>query len=73
MPPVIVDKMGGNISRIALKRQAKENVYFGEFQGINRVVIVPRNNKSIPQGILSSIWRQAGITNKSADELWQSK
>ena len=55
---------------IIRKRRGKEDVYAGEYQGKNRVVIVPRNKKSIPQGTLSSIWRQAGITKKIADEIW---
>jgi predicted RNA binding protein YcfA (HicA-like mRNA interferase family) len=48
---------------ITLKRHGKEDVYSGEYQGKNRVVIVPRNKRSIPRGTLSSVWRQAGITN----------
>jgi predicted RNA binding protein YcfA (HicA-like mRNA interferase family) len=64
----ILDQIG-----ITLKRRGKEDVYAGEYQGRNRVVIVPRNKKSIPQGTLSSIWRQAGITNKIADEIWRSR
>ena len=58
---------------ITLKRHAKEDVYAGEYQGKNRVVIVPRDKRSIPQGTLSSIWRQAGITNKIADEIWRKR
>lgn len=58
---------------IMLKICGKEDVYAGEYQGRNRVVIVPRNKKSIPQGTLSSIWRQAGITNKIADKIWRSR
>ena len=42
---------------IILKRHGKEDVYAGEYQGRYRVVIVPRNKRSIPQGTLSSIWR----------------
>lgn len=58
---------------ITLKRRSKEDIYSGEYQGRNRVVIVPRNKRSIPKGILSSIWRQAGITDKIADEIWRSR
>lgn len=58
---------------ITLKRHGKEDVYSGEYQGKNRVVIVPRNKKIIPKGTLSSIWRQAGITNEIADEIWRKK
>ncbi len=58
---------------ITCKRRGKEDVYAGEHQGKNRVVIVPGNKKSISQGTLSSIWRQAGITSKIADGLWRSK
>ena len=55
---------------IAFQRHGKEDVYAGEYGGRFRVVIVPRNKRNIPQGTLSSIWRQAGITNKIADEIW---
>ena len=48
-------------------------VYAGEYQGKNRVVIVPRNKRSIPQGTLSSIWRQAGITQQIAAEIWGNR
>lgn len=58
---------------ITLKRRGKEDVYAGEHPGKNRIVIVPRNKKSIPQGTLSSIWRQAGITNKIVDEIWRKR
>lgn len=43
---------------ITLKRHSKEDVFAGHYGRKNRVVIVPRNKKSIPQGTLSSIWRQ---------------
>jgi predicted RNA binding protein YcfA (HicA-like mRNA interferase family) len=55
---------------ITFVRHGKEDVYAGDYEGKNRVVIVPRNKTSIPQGTLSSIWRQAGITNRIADEIW---
>ena len=58
---------------ITLKRHGKEDVYSGEYHGKNRVVIVPRNKKSIPKGTLSSIWRQAGVTNEIADEIWRKR
>lgn len=58
---------------ITLKRHSKEDVYSGEYQGKNRVVIVPRNKNSIPKGTLSSIWRQAGITNEIAVNIWKNK
>ena len=58
---------------ITLKRHSKEDVYSRDYQGKNRVVIVPRNKKSIPKGTLSSIWRQAGITNEIADKIWMNK
>ena len=58
---------------ITLVRRSKEDVYSGEYQGKNRVVIVPRNKRSIPQGTLSSIWRQAGITQKIAAEFWGNR
>ena len=56
---------------ITLKRHGKEDVYAGEYQGRNRVVIVPRNKKSIPAGTLSSIWRQAGITKREVEKIWK--
>ena len=56
---------------ITLVRRGKEDVFTGEFVGINRVVIVPRNKKSIPAGTLSSIWRQAGLTKDQAEEIWR--
>ena len=34
---------------ITFTRHGKEDVYTGEYQGKNRVVIVPRNKHSIPQ------------------------
>lgn len=58
---------------ITLKRHGKEDVYAGEVQGKTRVVVVPRNKRSIPKGTLSSIWRQAGITHKIADEIWENR
>jgi len=58
---------------ITFKRRGKEDVYSGKYQGKVRVVIVPRNKSSIPQGTLSSIWRQAGITSKIADEIWSKR
>ena len=61
----ILDQIG-----ITLKRRSKEDVFEGYYGGKRRVVIVPRNKRSIPQGTLSSIWRQAGITKKIAEELW---
>jgi hypothetical protein len=58
---------------ITLKRRSEEDVYAGEYWGRNRVVTVPKNKRSIPQGTLSSIWRQAGITNGIADDIWQNR
>ena len=49
---------------IALKRGGKEDVFEGSYAGRKRVVIVPRNKRSIPKGTLNSIWRQAGSTEK---------
>ncbi len=63
---LILKKIG-----ITLVRRGKEDVFTGEFAGINRVVIVPRNKKSIPAGTLSSIWRQAGLTKDQAEEIWR--
>ena len=61
----ILDQIG-----ITLKRHSKEDVFEGHYDGKRRVVIVPRNKKSIPQGTLSSIWRQAGITKEIAEKIW---
>ncbi len=58
---------------IAFKRHGKEDIFEGVHGGKTRVVIVPRNKRSIPQGTLSSIWRQAGIDKSLAQKLWQSK
>lgn len=58
---------------ITLKRRSKENVFGGYYGEKNRVVIVPRNKKSIPQGTLSSIWRQAGINKQIAENVWQNR
>ena len=58
---------------ITLRRRGKEDIYSGQSSGQNRVVIVPRNKRSIPVGTLSSIWRQAGITSKKADEIWNKR
>jgi predicted RNA binding protein YcfA (HicA-like mRNA interferase family) len=54
---------------IIFKRHGKEDVYEGRFRGQTRIVIVPRNKKSIPRGTLASIFRQAGITRKEAEKL----
>ncbi|MBE9541812.1 MAG: type II toxin-antitoxin system HicA family toxin [Proteobacteria bacterium] len=61
----ILDQIG-----ITLKRRGKEDVFGGHYSGENRVVIVPRNKRSIPKGTLSSIWRQAGITKEIAEKIW---
>ena len=58
---------------ITLKRHGKEDVFEGWYDGGMRVVIVPRNKRSIPQGTLSSIWRQAGITKEIAKRLWENR
>jgi len=58
---------------IVLKRRGKEDVFEGSYEGRTRVVIVPRNKRSIPQGTLSSIWRQAGINKEIAENLWAKK
>jgi len=62
----ILDQIG-----ITIKRHSKEDVFAGCYDGKNRVVIVPRNKRSIPQGTLSSIWRQAGITREIAENIWK--
>ena len=41
----ILDKIG-----ITLKRHSKEDVFAGYYDGKNRVAIVPRNKRNIPQG-----------------------
>lgn len=58
---------------ITFKRRGKEDVFTGYYGGENRVVIVPRNKKSIPQGTLSSIWRQAGINREIGENLWHER
>jgi predicted RNA binding protein YcfA (HicA-like mRNA interferase family) len=58
---------------IKFKRHGKEDVYEGYFRGKMRTVIAPRNKKSIPQGTLASIFRQAGITRNEAEKLLQGK
>ncbi len=64
----ILDQIG-----ITLKRRTKEDVFDGFYDGKRRVVIVPRNKRSIPQGTLSSIWRQAGITKEIAEKVWGNR
>ena len=59
--------------RITFKRHGKEDVYEGDFRGRMRVVIVPRNKRSIPKGTLASIFRQAGITGAEAERLIEGK
>lgn len=56
---------------ITLKRHGKEDVFAGYYDDKNRVVVVPRNKRSIPHGTLSSIWRQAGITREIAEGIWR--
>jgi len=64
----ILDQIG-----ITLKRHSKEDVFGGYYDGKIRVVIVPRNKRSIPKGTLSSIWRQAGITKEIAESFWEDR
>ena len=64
----ILDQIG-----ITLKRRSKEDVFAGYYDGENRVVIVPRNKRSIPKGTLSSIWRQAGINREIAGTIWKKR
>ena len=64
----ILDRIG-----ITLKRRSKEDVFAGYYDGENRVVIVPRNKRSIPKGTLSSIWRQAGINREIAGTIWKKR
>ncbi len=58
---------------IHFKRHGKEDIYEGVFRGKVRVVIVPRNKRSIPRsipkGTLASILRQAGLTREEAAKL----
>jgi len=58
---------------ITFKRHGKEDVFDGWYNSRARVVIVPRNKRSIPQGTLNSIWRQAGITKQIAEKLWEKR
>jgi len=64
----ILDQIG-----ITLKRRGKEDVFAGYYDGENRVVIVPRNKRSIPKGTLSSIWRQDGISREIAGTIWEKR
>ena len=64
----ILDQIG-----ITFKRRSKEDVFAGYYDGENRVVIVPRNKRSIPKGTLSSIWRQAGINREIAGTIWKKR
>lgn len=64
----ILDQIG-----IQLVRRGKEDIFEGEYGGRNRVVVVPRNKRSIPQGTLSSIWRQAGINRNIATAIWNRR
>ena len=63
----ILDQIG-----IRLKRRT-EDVFAGYYDGEDRVVIVPRNKRSIPKGTLSSIWRQTGITKEIAENIWKKR
>ena len=54
---------------ITFKRHGKEDVFEGFYTGKPRTVIVPRNKKSIPEGTLGSILRQAGISKKEVEEV----
>jgi len=65
---LILDQIG-----ITLKRRSKEDVFAGYYGGENRVVIVPRNKRSVPKGTLSSIWRQPGITKEIAENIWMQR
>jgi len=64
----ILDQIG-----IIFRRRGKEDVFAGYYDGENRVVIVPRNKRSIPKGTLSSIWRQAGINREIAGTIWKKR
>jgi len=55
---------------IVFKRHGKEDIFEGFHNGRVRVVIVPRNKRSIPPGIFSSILPQAGMTKQEAEEIW---
>jgi predicted RNA binding protein YcfA (HicA-like mRNA interferase family) len=54
---------------IHFKRHGKEDIYEGVFRDKVRVVIVPRNKRSIPKETLASILRQAGLTREEAEKL----
>lgn len=58
---------------ITFKRRGKEDVFEGFYNDRIRVVIVPRNKKSIPHGTLASIWRQAGLPKSEAAQLWSKR
>ncbi len=48
-------------------RRTGEDQYVKD--GHPRTVTVPRNKKEVTRGVLSSIWRQAGITKEEAERL----
>jgi hypothetical protein len=48
---------------------ARKIIYEGVFRDKVRVVIVPRNKRSIPKETLASILRQAGLTREEAEKL----
>ena len=75
MPDLSSGEVAGLLQRIGIrfKRHGKEDVYEGSFRGQVRTVIVPRNKKSIPQGTLASIFRQAGITRNEAKKLLEGE
>jgi predicted RNA binding protein YcfA (HicA-like mRNA interferase family) len=58
---------------IIFKRHGKEDIFEGFHNGCTRVVIVPRNKRSIPPGTFSSILRQAGMTKSKAEEIWSRR
>ena len=69
-----IPAFAGMTKRLDFQRsQSKEDVFEGAYSGRTRVVIVPRNKRSIPQGTLNSIWRQAGINKEIAENLWTKR
>jgi predicted RNA binding protein YcfA (HicA-like mRNA interferase family) len=58
---------------IMFKRHGKEDIFEGVYKGQVRTVVVPRNKKRIPKGTLSSILRQAGMTMKEAEQIFDTE
>ena len=54
-------------------RRSGEDIFEGFYRGRRRTVVVPRNKKELTPGVISSIWRQAGMTSSEARQIWQNR